>query len=224
MRILKEQGLAGAIYTQITDVEGVVNGLMTYDRKQTKIDIAEMKKLNDLLLETPVVLKEVMPNSEKEAQMWTYTNRWEWIQDGWYNEDYDTRLWSEGPGFFGYVRPNSVHNTPITEKYSFAHTPKTDWHTTQLWIRREIELDEVPADPLLYIWYFNEAEVYINGTLVLEVKGRTAPYPHYEYHRFIKGTEKALKKGKNLIAVHCLKTAGKHVQALDLGIYDVVKD
>lgn len=222
LRILKNQGLAGAIYTQISDVEGEVNGIMTYDRKHTKIDPAQLRQLNEQLLNDPVMLEEVMSNSEMEAQMWTYTNRAEWVKDGWYNVDYDTRQWSEGPGFFGYVRPGSVHNTPSTEKCSFAHTPKTDWHTSHLWIRREIELDEIPSDPLLYIWYYNEAEVYVNGTLVLEVKGRTAPYPHYEYHRFIEGTEKALKKGKNLIAVHCFKTRGNHVQALDLGIYDVI--
>ena len=224
LRILKEQGLAGAIYTQISDVEGEVNGLMTYDRKHVKIDIEQMKKLNDLLMETPVVLKEVMPNSEKEAQMWTYTTHWEWITPDWYLEGADLRQWHEGPGFFGYVRPGSVHNTPFTEKCSFAHTPKTDWHTSNIWLRREIELDEIPQNPLLYIWYFTEAEVYINGQLVLKVKGRNAPYPHYEYHKFIDGTQKALRKGKNLIAVHCKTTGGKHVQAVDLGIYDVVKD
>ena len=224
LRILKGQGLAGAIYTQISDVEGEVNGLMTYDRKHVKIDIERMKSLNDSLMETPVVLKEVMPNSEKEGQIWTYTNRWEWITDDWNLEGADLRQWHEGPGFFGYVRPGSVHNTPFTEKCSFAHTPKTDWHTSNIWLRREIELDEIPQNPLLYIWYFTEAEVYINGELVLEVKGRNAPYPHYEYHKFIEGTQKALRKGKNLIAVHCKTTGGKHVQAIDLGIYDVVKD
>ena len=224
LRILKEQGLAGAIYTQISDVEGEVNGLMTYDRKHVKIDMDKMKALNDLLMETPVILKEVMPNSEKEGQIWKYTTRWEWITDDWYLESPDLRQWSEGPGFFGYVRPGSVHNTPFTEKCSFAHTPKTDWHTSNIWLRREIELDEIPQNPLLYIWYFTEAEVYINGQLVLKVKGRNAPYPHYEYHKFIDGTQKALRKGKNLIAVHCKTTGGKHIQAVDLGIYDVVKD
>lgn len=224
LRILKKQGLAGAIYTQITDVEGEINGLMTYDRKHTKIDVEQLSKLNNLLLSTPVVLKEVIPNSEKEAQMWTYTTRWEWITDGWYNEDYDVRQWEEAPGFFGFVRPGSVHNTPFTEKCSFAHTPKTEWRSSNIWLRREVELDEIPQNPLLYIWYFTEAEVYLNGHKVLEVKGRNAPYPHCEYRKFIDGTEKYLRKGKNLIAVHCKNTGGKHVQAIDLGIYDVVKD
>ena len=31
------QGISAAIYTQTTDVEGEINGLMTYDRNETKI-------------------------------------------------------------------------------------------------------------------------------------------------------------------------------------------
>jgi beta-galactosidase/beta-glucuronidase len=41
-------GFAGICYTQLTDVEQEINGLMTYDRK-LKFDPAELKKLNDLL-------------------------------------------------------------------------------------------------------------------------------------------------------------------------------
>ncbi len=34
---LKEQGLCGAVYTQVSDVEEEVNGLLTYDRKINKL-------------------------------------------------------------------------------------------------------------------------------------------------------------------------------------------
>ena len=34
---LIEGGISAAIYTQTTDVEGEINGLMTYDRNETKI-------------------------------------------------------------------------------------------------------------------------------------------------------------------------------------------
>jgi beta-galactosidase/beta-glucuronidase len=46
---LREDGLSAAIYTQITDVEGENNGLLTYDRDVIKID---QKKLRDLNLST----------------------------------------------------------------------------------------------------------------------------------------------------------------------------
>ena len=40
------RGFIAAVYTQTTDVEGEVNGLMTYDRKEIKINEAAVKKAN----------------------------------------------------------------------------------------------------------------------------------------------------------------------------------
>ena len=39
-------GVSAAVYTQTTDVEGEVNGLMTYDRKFIKVDPAVMREMN----------------------------------------------------------------------------------------------------------------------------------------------------------------------------------
>ena len=44
---LAKKGLGGAVYTQTTDVEGEINGIMTYDRKVLKFDPAAMKKAHD---------------------------------------------------------------------------------------------------------------------------------------------------------------------------------
>jgi len=46
---LRRQGIAGGVYTQTTDVEGEVNGLMTYDRKVIKISAEELNKLHQRL-------------------------------------------------------------------------------------------------------------------------------------------------------------------------------
>lgn len=50
---LVKQGLAAAVYTQTTDVEGEINGLMSYDRKVVKFDAAKLavahRRLMDLL-------------------------------------------------------------------------------------------------------------------------------------------------------------------------------
>ena len=40
------QGISGAVYTQTTDVEGEVNGLMTYDRKAIKVEEDRVKAIN----------------------------------------------------------------------------------------------------------------------------------------------------------------------------------
>lgn len=39
-------GFSAAVYTQTTDVEGEVNGFMTYDRKVDKMNFAEVNKIN----------------------------------------------------------------------------------------------------------------------------------------------------------------------------------
>lgn len=46
LQSLKDKGLAAAIYTQTTDVETEVNGLMTYDRAIIKMDKSLIAKAN----------------------------------------------------------------------------------------------------------------------------------------------------------------------------------
>ncbi|NDV94493.1 beta-galactosidase [Dysgonomonas sp. 521] len=41
-----KSGFSAAVYTQTTDVEGEVNGLITYDRKVIKVDEPRVKKIN----------------------------------------------------------------------------------------------------------------------------------------------------------------------------------
>ena len=43
------KGLAGCIYTQVSDVENECNGLMTYDRKIVKIDEEDMFEINEAM-------------------------------------------------------------------------------------------------------------------------------------------------------------------------------
>jgi beta-galactosidase/beta-glucuronidase len=45
-----KRGFSGAVYTQTTDVEGEVNGLMTYDRKKVKINEADVRKANQAVI------------------------------------------------------------------------------------------------------------------------------------------------------------------------------
>ncbi|MFD8505552.1 PA14 domain-containing protein [Streptomyces sp. NPDC003328] len=45
------RGGNGAVYTQISDVEGELNGLLTYDRKVVKPDVARVKAAQDALID-----------------------------------------------------------------------------------------------------------------------------------------------------------------------------
>ena len=44
-------GCSAAVYTQTTDVEGEINGFMTYDRKVMKMDIDRISKINRSVIE-----------------------------------------------------------------------------------------------------------------------------------------------------------------------------
>jgi hypothetical protein len=48
-------GLSAAVYTQTTDVEGEVNGFMTYDRKIIKVPVDKMKAVNTKLYDPSLV-------------------------------------------------------------------------------------------------------------------------------------------------------------------------
>ncbi len=50
---LVQKGLSAAVYTQTTDVEGEVNGFMTYDRKVMKMPLDKLKQANEKLYNVP---------------------------------------------------------------------------------------------------------------------------------------------------------------------------
>lgn len=50
VRKLACQGSNGAVYTQISDVEGELNGLLTYDRRIVKPDAERIRAAQDALV------------------------------------------------------------------------------------------------------------------------------------------------------------------------------
>ena len=52
LKVFVQTGCAAAVYTQTTDVEGEVNGLMTYDRKVIKMDMPRIAKGNKSVIES----------------------------------------------------------------------------------------------------------------------------------------------------------------------------
>ncbi len=48
---MQKKGLSAAVYTQTTDVEGEINGLMTYDREVIKIAPEKLNKIHSVLYE-----------------------------------------------------------------------------------------------------------------------------------------------------------------------------
>ncbi|MHC5076143.1 MAG: glycoside hydrolase family 2 protein, partial [Planctomycetota bacterium] len=101
------RGLCGAIYTQITDVEKELNGLMTYDRAVIKMDVKKMAQVAGELYEVEsgsYNFTDIVPSSQKQGQQWRYTN--EEPAEEWNMLDFDDSNWSTGEGGFG--QPDAV--------------------------------------------------------------------------------------------------------------------
>src|SRR5690606_38593008 len=99
LRPLIAEGLAAAIYTQTTDVEIEVNGILTYDRAVVKMEPSFLASLHAKLYEPPPILRVHVPTSEKEAQEWRYTT--EKPRDGWEKAGFDDSGWKSGRAGFG---------------------------------------------------------------------------------------------------------------------------
>jgi hypothetical protein len=196
------EGLSAAVYTQTTDVEIEVNGLMTYDRAMIKMDADKITAANKRLFEPPPTLKTIVPSSQTDAQTWRYTTNKP--GDNWFDPKFDDSSWKQAPGGFG------TQGTPGT-------TVRTRWDSPDVWIRRTIKLDKAPKLASLVIHHDEDAEIYINGQLAAQVKGYTTSYA---YIPLSADATKALRTGDNCIAVHCRQTGGG--QYIDLGLVEEV--
>ena len=71
--LLGSPGLSAAVYTQTTDVEIEVNGLMTYDRAVVKLDEARVRAANLALFAPPPVDQPILATSRDTPADWRYT-------------------------------------------------------------------------------------------------------------------------------------------------------
>jgi hypothetical protein len=184
----KLDGTSAAIYTQLTDVETEVNGLLTYDRRVVKadIDIFARAVAQRQFPKQPSV-QMVVPTSETAPQDWWFTEQQP--ADGWNKPGADLTKWQRGTGVFGhkYHRNGSIKIG-------------TEWRSLNLWVVRNFELPEEPLKrPVLRIAYDDNATVYINGVEALRLKGgnnrgyQDIPLPSH--------SASALKPGINILAI-----------------------
>ena len=200
MRPLIGQGLSAAVYTQNSDVEVEVNGLMTYDRKLVKIDLARaVDAAEKLYLPPPKVMLQI-PTSKDQARTWRYTTTEP--PGNWTAPDFDDSSWSEGPGGFG------TEGTPGAKV-------GTTWDTSDIWLRGTMTVDEMPREGGfgLIIHHDEDAEVYVNGTRIASLKGYVSSYQTVPLPEEAK---KAFRRGANTVAVHCHQTGGG--QFIDVGL------
>ena len=51
-QLVKYKGLSVAIYTQTTDVEHEINGIVTYDRQVEKMDLKQVHDINTAVIKS----------------------------------------------------------------------------------------------------------------------------------------------------------------------------
>ncbi len=201
LRLLIGKGLSAAVYTQTTDVEGEVNGLMTYDREVVKIGADRLALINRAVYDPPPVVHEVVATSEKQGQPWRYT--FAEPDSRWITADFDASGWNQGRGGFGTSgTPGAIVNTT--------------WSGSDIWIRAEFGLtarDAQARDLMLSIHHDEDAEVYINGVLAAKLGGYTTGY---RLVPLTPASRSALRAGGNVIAIHCHQTTGG--QYIDAGL------
>ncbi len=204
LRPLIGGGLSAAVYTQTSDVEIEVNGLLTYDRAMIKMDAAKVRAANEKLYLPPPIIRTVVPTSQDEGQVWRYTTSEP--ADGWQADEFDDTGWQIGRGGFGTERtPGAV--------------VRTKWDSSDIWLRRSFDLGgSVPPELHLSIHHDEDAKVYINGTLVADVKGYTTGYVQIPLGEKARA---ALRPNLNRLAVYCHQTTGG--QYIDVGLVSITE-
>jgi len=197
------KGLSAAVYTEITDVEIELNGLLTYDREVIKGPVEKIRSSNEKAINQALYLNELLPSSQNEARMWKYTLTQP--ATGWEQQSFEDGGWQQAPAGFG------SKGTP-------GGTINTNWNSNDIWLRQEFTLGDLSGikreQLVLYLHHDEDCEVYING-----VKAVTAPNytSGYTVVKMTPESQQALiANGKNTIAIHCRQTAGG--QYIDAGI------
>lgn len=199
MRLLIGQGLSAAVYTQTSDVEIEVNGLLTYDREVEKMDAERIMVAANRLFAPPPTLAVLVPSSEKSPQDWHYTITQP--APDWMGSDFDDSTWQHAAGGFG------TEGTP-------GAVVGTEWKSSDIWLRRSFQLRSLPEEGTLYlrIHHDEDAEVYLNGQLLATCSKYVVTYDLIPLgDRFLK----LLRVGENVLAVHCHQTNGG--QFIDVG-------
>lgn len=139
---------------------------------------------------TPTAYKDVLATTQTQPYSARYS--FEAPTGDWTGISYNDKNWSKGQAPFG----------------DDDHVAKTSWKTPDIWMRRSFEMDPATlgAAPVkLNLRHDDNVEVYLNGKKIFQTKGWTEKYIHPELSVDLKGL---LKKGTNVLAIHCANTRG----------------
>ncbi len=195
-------GLSAAVYTQTTDVEGEVNGVMTYDREVLKLDKEKTRELIKPLYEPWWNKRVLISDSEHKAHSWKVS--FEEPEGNWKEQDYEDLEWNNEKA------PFSAEENPFLPEV-------TTWNTETLYARKVFDLKAIPEK--IFIKYYapkTQLKLYVNGQLVEEWEDGGGRKRHYT-HIMLDEISEFLEEGENVIAVEA--SSNEKIRAFDLGMY-----
>ena len=207
------KGLSAAVYTETTDVESELNGLLTYDREVVKSPENIIKASNDLAIHGSVNLTPVLPTSQTEGRTWKYT--FEKPDTAWLTTKFNDSGWQSGPGGFAGRMPQNNRPNPA------AQTIRSQWTGNDIWMRQEFTAGSV-ADVqklVLMIRHQDDCDVYINGVKAATIAGHSRNYTIEDLNDA--GKKAFIPNGKNVIALHCHAGGMNHYIDAGLSIIDI---
>jgi len=128
---------------------------------------------------------------------------------GWTNEGFNDAAWKTGKAPFGLGWDNDA---------------ATEWKSKSIWVRREFDLNDIDIEKLvLQLRHDEDVEVYVNGILAYSCDNScfTSDYRNYPLADSVRDK---LKKGKNILAMHCSNSNGWSWLDGGLGKQKIVKD
>ncbi len=201
---LDNPNLFGFCYTQLTDVEQEHNGLYYYDRKP-KFDVQRLHAITSRQAAYERGESQASQPATREDDNWKvlvgtvqdgalctpYRYTTQTPQGEWAGEAFDDSAWQSGLPPFGQDARRQV---------------RTPWKTPDIYLRRTFEYDGAAIRRAAVVFSYDEdTEIYVNGQVIVNVHEFITNY------RMLLVTEqmrKALKKGRNTLAVHTHQTVG----------------
>ena len=167
------EGCAASVYTQTTDVEGEINGLVTYDRKVEKFAAAALKAAHRKVCEFAATgaghlsrRDVVMPAFTHSPALWTYS--FGAVPPDWTSPGFDDSAWRHSPGGFG---SKSIFNANKDARIG------AEWRTSELYIRTRFDAPARDFDfAVLSVFHDEDVKVFLNGELIFKESGYTKDY------------------------------------------------
>lgn len=157
---------------------------------------------------TPLLRRTLASTSEESAAFWRFTTAQP--ADGWQLPEFDDRAWISAPGGFG------TTNT-------LGALVGTEWRTPMIWLRRDFHLPDtfVPSEQrqlVLRLHHDEDVIAHLNGVPVANHPRSTTEYIELPLGE---DAARALRPGRNVLAVRCRQTRGG--QFIDAGLIEFIQ-